>query len=189
MTRLPTGFSYGLPVLFVLIMTAGLASMLGATPSAGHALVGASPTPTCGPAWNVVPSREGGHRQQRPVRGGRGVVQRRVGRGVLHQHGLPLPDAGRALGRHTVGRRAQRERRHPAGRGGGSGQRRVGRGLQGPRPGPYETLAMHWDGTQWAIVPTPNPGAGGQLLAVSAVAANDVWAVGIYQIRSPRREP
>ena len=60
MTRLPTGFSYGLPVLFVLIMTAGLASMLGATPSAGHALVGASPTPTCGPAWNVVPScREG----------------------------------------------------------------------------------------------------------------------------------
>src|SRR5438067_110142 len=41
------------------------------------------------------------------------------------------------------------------------------------------TLAMHWDGTSWAIVPTPNPGPGPHSLAgVDAGAWNDVWAVG-----------
>jgi hypothetical protein len=41
------------------------------------------------------------------------------------------------------------------------------------------TLAMHWDGTLWAIVPTPNPGPGPHsLAAVDASASNDVWAVG-----------
>src|SRR5712692_5942883 len=43
------------------------------------------------------------------------------------------------------------------------------------------TLIEHWNGTQWSIVPSPNPGHGtnrNQLEAVSAVSANDVWAVG-----------
>src|SRR5215469_8327574 len=39
----------------------------------------------------------------------------------------------------------------------------------------------HWDGTQWSIVPSPNPGAFiNELSGVAAISANDVWAVGIY---------
>lgn len=51
-----------------------------------------------------------------------------------------------------------------------------------------DTLALHWDGTSWAAVPTPNPSAscedgniqwGGQELGgVDALSANDAWAVG-----------
>ncbi len=37
------------------------------------------------------------------------------------------------------------------------------------------SLTMHWDGTQWSIVSSPDIGG---LNAVSAVSANDVWAVG-----------
>ncbi len=43
------------------------------------------------------------------------------------------------------------------------------------------TLAEHWNGSSWSVVPTPNaPGTGTQsaLLGVAAVASNDVWAVG-----------
>jgi hypothetical protein len=51
------------------------------------------------------------------------------------------------------------------------------------------TLTEHWDGTRWTHVASPNgPGANGtsnQLSAVSAVSANDVWAVGSYGAISP----
>jgi hypothetical protein len=41
----------------------------------------------------------------------------------------------------------------------------------------YAPAALHWDGTAWAIVPTPaTPGA--NLLAVHMIASNDVWATG-----------
>jgi hypothetical protein len=48
--------------------------------------------------------------------------------------------------------------------------------------GDYKTLTMHWDGSEWRIVPSPNgPGApGGYLLTVAATSANDVWAAGYY---------
>jgi len=51
-----------------------------------------------------------------------------------------------------------------------------------------DTLAMHWNGTTWTAVATPNPWpecedgdilwGGNALASVSAVSANDVWAVG-----------
>ncbi|WIG61692.1 MAG: hypothetical protein OJF49_004440 [Ktedonobacterales bacterium] len=42
-----------------------------------------------------------------------------------------------------------------------------------------EALTMHWNGTAWTIVPTLQlPGFGGGFHGVSAVAANNVWAVG-----------
>lgn len=51
-----------------------------------------------------------------------------------------------------------------------------------------DTLAMHWDGTSWSAVSTPNPWSecqdgdimwtGNRLTSVSAVSATDVWAVG-----------
>jgi hypothetical protein len=42
-----------------------------------------------------------------------------------------------------------------------------------------ETSAVHWDGTNWKSVATPNVGEGtNKLNAVLALAPNDVWAVG-----------
>ena len=44
---------------------------------------------------------------------------------------------------------------------------------------PLATLILHWTGSKWTQVPSPNPGApGNELTAVSADAANDAWAVG-----------
>src|SRR4029077_507461 len=42
-----------------------------------------------------------------------------------------------------------------------------------------QTLSAHWNGMSWAIVPTPNGGAGSNVLNnVAAIATGDVWAVG-----------
>ena len=45
--------------------------------------------------------------------------------------------------------------------------------------GVFETLAEHWDGSTWSVVPTPDPGwAGNHLYGVYAVSPDDIWAVG-----------
>jgi hypothetical protein len=44
---------------------------------------------------------------------------------------------------------------------------------------PYQTTAMHWDGSTWEVIDTPNPSEGNCILdAVAAFAPDDVWAVG-----------
>ena len=44
-----------------------------------------------------------------------------------------------------------------------------------------QTLAMHWDGTSWKVVSTPNVGPyGNNLLQVSAGSSTDIWAVGYH---------
>ena len=42
------------------------------------------------------------------------------------------------------------------------------------------TLIEHWDGSQWTVVPSPNPKGSSQntLTGVAAINANDIWAVG-----------
>jgi hypothetical protein len=40
------------------------------------------------------------------------------------------------------------------------------------------TLAEHFDGNSWQVVPTPDPASGSGFLGVAGVASNDVWAVG-----------
>jgi hypothetical protein len=46
--------------------------------------------------------------------------------------------------------------------------------------GVTRTLAEHWNGMAWSIVPTPNPSpSNNALFGVAARSANDVWAVGI----------
>jgi hypothetical protein len=48
--------------------------------------------------------------------------------------------------------------------------------------GPGHTLTMHWNGSAWSVVPSPQFN---QLYSVSAVSSNDVWAVGstgVYQV-------
>src|SRR5688572_22570907 len=47
--------------------------------------------------------------------------------------------------------------------------------------GAGRTLTMRWNGTQWSTIPSPNVGAGSNVLTgVAAVSANDIWAVGHY---------
>jgi hypothetical protein len=44
-----------------------------------------------------------------------------------------------------------------------------------------QTLTMHWDGTQWTVVPSPNKDVGNnKLTAVSGTSTSDVWAVGNF---------
>ena len=43
----------------------------------------------------------------------------------------------------------------------------------------FSTLIEHWDGRQWSIVASPSPGkAANALIAVKALSANNIWAVG-----------
>lgn len=49
--------------------------------------------------------------------------------------------------------------------------------------GARQTLALHWDGAAWGIVPSPSPsastgGVGDEFIGTAAVSATDVWAVG-----------
>lgn len=46
-----------------------------------------------------------------------------------------------------------------------------------------QTLAEHWDGTQWAVVASPSESGAenSTLAAVASISSNDVWAVGNYQ--------
>src|SRR5579863_6557921 len=56
-------------------------------------------------------------------------------------------------------------------------------GLEQDYKGRYEeqqkTLIEHWDGTQWSVITSPNPGMFyNSLSGVAALAPNDIWAVG-----------
>jgi hypothetical protein len=42
----------------------------------------------------------------------------------------------------------------------------------------FHTMVLHWDGSQWRVVPSPSPGTNDFLGDMGAVSANDVWAVG-----------
>ena len=46
----------------------------------------------------------------------------------------------------------------------------------GTGSGPFRTLAEHFNGTSWSVVPTPSLNA--SLAGVAGAASNDVWAVG-----------
>jgi len=43
-----------------------------------------------------------------------------------------------------------------------------------------QTLIEHWDGSTWTVIPSPSPGAQGNILyGIAALSDNDVWAVGL----------
>jgi hypothetical protein len=50
-----------------------------------------------------------------------------------------------------------------------------------------QTLTMHWDGTTWNVVPSPNPEPSNYLTDVGAISSNDVWAVGVQNPGGPER--
>src|SRR5439155_450022 len=41
-----------------------------------------------------------------------------------------------------------------------------------------QTLTIHWDGSNWSIVPSPNGIGDNILFGVAGLSTNDVWAVG-----------
>jgi hypothetical protein len=54
-----------------------------------------------------------------------------------------------------------------------------------PKQAATLTLIEHFDGTSWAIVPSPNvgpnsPNQSNRLLGLTANSANDIWAFGSY---------
>ncbi len=43
-----------------------------------------------------------------------------------------------------------------------------------------QTLIQHWNGSTWTVIPSPSPGAQGNILyGIAALSDNDVWAVGV----------
>jgi hypothetical protein len=55
-------------------------------------------------------------------------------------------------------------------------------GSSSPAGQPAQTLIEHWNGTAWAIVPSPDPGSrGDNLEGVAALGPDNVWAVGARQ--------
>lgn len=47
--------------------------------------------------------------------------------------------------------------------------------------GDFQTLIEHWNGSNWSVVSSPNPGSSNNLLyGVTALSANNVWAVGQF---------
>src|SRR5579864_4358096 len=50
--------------------------------------------------------------------------------------------------------------------------------ILGEGGGPFQTLAEHFDGTSWNVVPTPKLPKGSALTGVTAPAADNAWAVG-----------
>lgn len=42
------------------------------------------------------------------------------------------------------------------------------------------TLVLHWNGSAWQQVKTPNPGSGSSLAGIGATSANNIWAVGSF---------
>jgi hypothetical protein len=54
-------------------------------------------------------------------------------------------------------------------------------GLYSPDTYGYLTLAMHWDGGLWSVVPSPNMNTrDNYLVSVSVANPHDIWAVGYY---------
>lgn len=45
----------------------------------------------------------------------------------------------------------------------------------------WRTFTMHWDGSSWTTIPSPNIGTGSnELMGAAAASSTDVWAVGRY---------
>ena len=54
----------------------------------------------------------------------------------------------------------------------------VGYFVPGVASGAQKPLVLHWNGTSWTHVPSPNVNGNGYLLGVSVLSATNAWAVG-----------
>ena len=61
-------------------------------------------------------------------------------------------------------------------------------GWFGAPSGNDQTLVLHWNGTTWSIVPSPNVGSEtNRLFGVTAAGPTDLWAVGEYYVSGQSR--
>jgi hypothetical protein len=51
-------------------------------------------------------------------------------------------------------------------------------GYSGSYSSVFLTLTLHWDGTVWSVVSSPNPATNNELNAVGGLTTGDVWAAG-----------
>lgn len=59
-----------------------------------------------------------------------------------------------------------------------------------PQSNLSESFTMHWDGTAWSVIPSPNPGNWRtSLRGIAGTSSNDVWAVGEYIDNSHTVQP
>jgi hypothetical protein len=61
-----------------------------------------------------------------------------------------------------------------------------------PAGGGSQTLMLHWNGTKWSRVATPNPGGASEnnvVTGVGASSATNVWGVGYYNTKTTDGEP
>jgi Holliday junction resolvase len=52
--------------------------------------------------------------------------------------------------------------------------------LTGDGRGLLQPLLEHWDGRSWSMIPSPQVGANAMVTGITAIASDDVWAVGSY---------
>jgi hypothetical protein len=52
----------------------------------------------------------------------------------------------------------------------------------------HRTLIVHWNGTNWSRVPSPDPGIDSRLTSIAIVTAKDAWAVGYYRTANVFRQ-
>jgi hypothetical protein len=41
-----------------------------------------------------------------------------------------------------------------------------------------QSVALHWNGAAWTVVPTPHPKGGSSLSSVACASSTDCWAIG-----------
>jgi hypothetical protein len=52
----------------------------------------------------------------------------------------------------------------------------------------FHALIQHWNGSRWSVVPSPTIGEQSYLVGVTAISANDAWAVGYYSPSGPAEQ-
>src|ERR1051326_5711979 len=98
----------------------------------------------------------------------------------MERHAMAAdPDSEhRPPGRAPARRLGERPERRLGGR---QHEQHQGRTHHHPGPASHDTLAAHWDGTAWTIVPTPAAASGGRLASLYGIAdlgPANAWAVG-----------
>jgi hypothetical protein len=59
-------------------------------------------------------------------------------------------------------------------------------GEQQGKIGTFRTLAEHWNGRRWTVVPTPNPGNGDRILGGISAAGGTAWTAGAFDTSTGR---
>ena len=55
--------------------------------------------------------------------------------------------------------------------------------------GKFQPWLIHWDGSSWTQVPSPNPGGNGEISGISARNSSDAWAIGSSIITKKKVRP